>query len=190
MSLRSLPTRSVAAPALGLAAVLLVAGCGSGQKAQTYQERTVADATNESVGAIAVRNLAVKGPRTGVVLQAGSDAPMTVTLVNTGGDDDVLLSASTPAASSVDVVGPTSQVELPRLATADARYSLVLRDLTDDLPTGTYIDMTLNFERNGSKTMLVPVQVTPGGVPRETGGYEVPETDSAGKPILDEPGGE
>ena len=58
---------------------------------QTYQEKAVADATNDAVGTIAVRNLAVEGPPTGIVLQEGSDAPMTVTLVNEGGEDDVLV---------------------------------------------------------------------------------------------------
>ena len=36
--------------------------------------------------------------------------------------------------------------------------------LTEDLQTGTYVQMTLTFARNGSRTLLVPVQVTPDGV--------------------------
>lgn len=172
-----------AAPVAGLAAALLVAGCGTGQKAQTYQERTVADATNDAVGSIAVRNLAVEGPAQGTVLRKGSDAPLSVTMVNQGGDDDRLVQASTPAASSVDVQGPSSTFTLPRLQAADQRYSLVLRGLTRDLPTGTYISLTLTFQRNGTKTMLVPVEVTPGGVPRKELDRPSDEVDSAGSPI-------
>lgn len=183
MSLRP-PPRRLAAPALGLAAALLLAGCGSGQKAQTYQEKSVADATNDSVGTIAVRNLAVEGPPTGTVLLQGSDAPMTVTLVNEGGQDDTLVSVTTPAAASVDVVGPSRTLEVPRLSSTGSAYSLRLRDLTSDIQTGTFIDLTLTFERNGVRTLIVPVQVTPEGVQRKVLDYEVDETDSAGKPIV------
>lgn len=181
-----LPARRLAAPALGLAAALLLAGCGSGQRAQTYQEKAVAEATNDAVGSIAVRNIAVLGPPTGIVLQEGADAPMSVTFVNEGAEDDVLVSATTPAAASVDVLGPTDQVEVPRLNAAAPGYRLVLRDLTRDLQTGSYIDMTLTFERNGTRTMLVPVQTTPDGAPREEGEYHVAETDSNGDPIVED----
>ena len=186
MSLRSASARRLGPPALGLAAALLLAGCGSGQRAQTYQEKAVADATNDAVGSIAVRNIAVLGPPVGITLPEGSDAPMSVTFVNEGGEDDVLVSATTPAAASVDVLGPTERVEVPRLTTSAAGYRLVLRDLTRDLQTGTYIDMTLTFERNGTRTMIVPVQTTPDGAPREEGEYHVGETDSNGDPIVEE----
>lgn len=193
MSHRStpLPTaarRAYGAPALGLAAALLLAGCGAGQRAEVYQERTVADATNDSVGAIAVRNLAVEAPEQGRVLSQGTDAQMVVTLVNEGGDDDTLTSATTPAARAVRIVGPTSTLPVPRLQNSPGEYSLVLSGLTRDLQTGTYIELTMNFERNGSKTMLVPVQTTPSGAPRPTGQYEVPDTDSAGSPLGDNGG--
>lgn len=169
MSLPVVPARPArrVLPVAGLAAVLLVAGCGTGQKAQTYQERTVADATNDAVGDIAVRNLAVEGPAQGTVLTKGSDAPLSIALVNQGGEDDTLVSATTPAAASVDVKGPSTTLTLPRLQAVDQAYSLVLRGLTGDLRTGTYIPLTLAFQRNGTKTMLVPVEVTPGGVPRK-----------------------
>ena len=192
MSLRSARRpRALAAGAVpAVAAVLLLTGCGAGQRAQVYQERTVADATNDSVGTIAVRNLAVEAPEQGLVLRQGTDAPMIVTLVNEGAEDDVLLSATTPAAASVRVVGPTSSVPVPRLQTSSGAYSLVLTGLTRDLPAGTYIQLTMNFQRNGTKTMLVPVQTTPEGAPRPTGKYEVPDTDSAGSPLGDNGGGE
>ncbi|HEU0102568.1 MAG TPA: copper chaperone PCu(A)C [Mycobacteriales bacterium] len=192
MSLRSAPARpfsgrvSRGAPAVGLAATLLLAGCGAGQRAEVYQERTVADATNDAVGAIAVRNLAVEAPEEGRVLQQGTDASLVVTLVNKGAEDDILVSATTPAAQSVRVTGPSAGVPVPRLGTSSGEYSLELVGLTRDLPTGTYIDLTLNFQRNGTKTMLVPVQTTPEGAPRPTEGYEVAETDSEGEPLVHE----
>ncbi len=179
------PTRSrLAAPAAGLAAALLLVGCGVGQKSQTYQEKAVADATNDAVGSIAVRNLAIKAPQDGILLRQGTDAPVIITLVNNGGDDDTLTAVTSPAAASVEIVGPRPTIEVPRLRSADAAYSLLLRGLTRDLPTGSYVEMTLTFTRNGSKTVLVPVQTDP-SVERAGGDYKVAETDSAGKPIGD-----
>lgn len=184
MSLRSAPGRHLGVPAVGLAAALLLAGCGSGQDPQTYQEKAASDATNTSVGAIAVRNLAVQGPLQGTVLRQGTDARVTVTLVNDGADNDALVSASSPAASSVEIVGPTSSLQVAPGSTTGTAYSLLLMSLSRDLPTGTFISLTLNFQHNGTKTMLVPVQVTPEGLPRPTGTYEIPETDSANQPIV------
>jgi len=187
VSTRPAPARRPAVPTAallaGLAAVMLT-GCAVGQQAQTYQEKAVADATNNSVGAISVRNLAIAGPSEGTVLKAGSDAPMSVSLINSSTDPDELLLARTPAASSVDIVGPGTTVPVPGLQAASPAYSLVLRGLTQDLPTGTYVSLTLSFARNGTKELLVPVQVTPGGVPRPTGTFQVPEEDSAGKPVV------
>lgn len=175
-----------AAPALGLAAavaVVALTGCGVGQKAQVYRERTTEDSTNTAVGAIAVRNLAINAPTDGLVLLRGTDAPMTVTFVNVGSEDDTLVSASTPAATSVDIVGPTSTVPIPRLSQAPSSYDLVLRGLTRDLPAASYITLTLDFQRNGTKQVLVPVRVPAAGAPRPSSTYEVPDTDSKGLPL-------
>ncbi len=176
------PPRPVA-PLVGLAVAALVAGCGVGQQVQTYQPKAAADSTNVSVGSIAVRNLAIAAPRVGTVLPEGTDARVLITLINQGGGDDALTQVTSPAAVSVVVEGPDMQLPVPRLSSSGAGHSLLLRGLTRDLQTGTYVEMTLFFARNGSKTVKVPVQTTPGGVPRPTATYEVPETDSAGKPL-------
>jgi len=198
VSLPTVPVRRSAGTAAGLAALLLLAGCGSGQRAQTYQERSVAEATNGAIGSIAVRGISVTAPTTGTTYPAGSSAPVALTLVNEGADDDVLMSASTPAATSVQVKGPSPQLQVPRLGTADQTYSLVLTGLTRELATSQYIELSLAFQKNGSGTMLVPVQVKPEQVARTDGTYEVPETDSEGNPLpqqeqrpeLDTDGGE
>ncbi len=67
--------------------------------------------------------------------------------------------------------------------TRPVQYRLLLQGLTRELPTGTYISMTLTFGRNGSQEMLVPVSVTPDGAPRPTEPYVLGETDSSGKAI-------
>lgn len=187
MSAATRPTRSRAARTAAAAAcgLLVLTGCGTGLRAQTYQERTIAEATNDAIGTIAVRNLAVLAPQEGTVHPVGSDVGVTVTMVNRGAQPDVLVSATTPVAQSVDVVGPTPRLEVPRLGTTRSEYRLLLRDLTRELQTSEWIDLTLTFERNGSKTILTPVKVT--NEPNDEGDeYKVPETDSKGQPIVEE----
>ncbi len=74
MSLRATPRRR-AVPALGLAAVALLAGCGVGQQAMTYNERPTVDGTNTMVGQIAVRDLAVSLAVRRQVLRRGERRP-------------------------------------------------------------------------------------------------------------------
>jgi len=186
------PLRSAAA---GACALLLLSGCGAGLKAQTYLEKSSADSTNDAVGSIAVRNLAVTGPTTGTTWPAGATVPVKLLLVNEGGEDDTLVSATSPDAASVAVGGPTPTLTVPRLGASDPASTLVLVGLTRDLPGGSYVELTLSFQRNGSKTMLVPVQVVPAQVVREQDQYEVGETDTEGDPIVEEtegaePGGD
>lgn len=173
-------------PLLAVAGALLLAGCGTGLHAQTYEEKASLDSSNEAIGELAVRNLAVSAPRTGTMIPQGTDAPMTITVVNEGGQSDTLVSARAPdVASGVDVLGGGS-LEVPALGTTGTRYSLVLRDLVRPLDTGTYVSITLSFQRNGEKTMLVPVQVTNNDttLPKNED-YKVPEADSQGNPLAE-----
>ncbi len=180
----SLPRRPLARVAASACALLVLTGCGTGLRAQTYLEKSTAEATNDAVGFLAVRGFAVLGPTTGTTWPAGSSAPVKITLVNESGEEDRLLSASSPAAASVGVVGPPLTV--PPLGVSDPASGLVLQGLTRELPGGSYVEVTLSFERNGSKTMLVPVMIVPMQVEREDHHYEVAETDSAGDPIVEE----
>ena len=181
------PTRRpLARVAASASVLLLLTGCGTGLRAQTYLEKSTADSTNDAIGFLAIRNLAVLGPPVGTSYPVGADAPMKITVVNEGGEEDRLLSASSPAATSVGVVGPSPTLTVPPLGPSEPAYGLVLEGLTRELPGGTYVDVTLQFERNGSKTMLVPVQIVPNQVPREDHDYHVPETDSEGDPIVEE----
>lgn len=186
MSLRPTSHRRLSGPVAGLVAVLLASGCGAGQRAQTYQQQTEADTTNDAVGAIAVRNLAVPAPPQGYSYPAGSDAPLQVILVNDGAQPDRLVSASTPAARAVEVVGPQPELTVPSLGASDPAYRLQLRGLTRELPVGSWIELTLNFERNGTKTLQVPVHTAPTRVAKSEGHYKIAETDSEGNPLPEE----
>jgi copper(I)-binding protein len=165
-----------------LAAVLplaLATACGSGLNAQVYEERTTQDATNQDIGALALRNVAILPPESGIELPMGKDALATLTVVNTGEEPDTLLSVSTPAASSVDLIDPSGHpvptVQIPALGSAGPlEFSLAVRSLTKPLRPGMYIDMTFTFEKNGRSHFLVPVKVFDKPLPR-VDKHEAPE---------------
>lgn len=182
------PSRLLA-PGLALALALGLTGCGAGFRAQTYQERTQAQASNESVGALALRNLRVLAPEGegSAVYEQGEDAEARMSIVNKDADEDVLVSVTSPLAASVDIVGvdgPQDELDIAPLASTSA-FALVLRGLTREVRTGEYIEMELVFERSGSESVLVPVQLTgdPGEREADLDSYHLPPVDSTGKVV-------
>jgi len=155
--------RPTVARAVGVAlALVALTGCGAGFEAQTYQERSSADATNVAVGSIAVRNVAVLPGDAGVVA-AGNDADVRLTLVNVGGEDDRLVGAETEAAGTVELQqdGDTAEeVVVPRLGTTANTAGLVLRGVTEQLRSGSIVPITLQFERAGEVVVEAPVATT------------------------------
>lgn len=155
----------VAGPALAAGALALaLSGCGANFQAQTYQERSTSVGNNSAVGAIAIRNIAIVPSSDGTVAK-GSDADVQMTLANDGADDDRLVSATSPAASSVDIVdrrtGTASpDLTVPRLGTTGSTSGLILRSVSSELRSGQTVDLTLRFERNGEVTVTLPVAVT------------------------------
>lgn len=172
------------AAGVALALALGLSGCGTGLNAQTYVERATADATNEAIGAINVRNLLIVPPSGGRdTYPAGSNARVTVTFVNSGAQPDRLTSVRSDAARSVAVVAANGSS--PAAVTVPGRSQLVnasflLRGLTRELRPGTFVQMELTFASNGSANLLVPVAVTNRPGPKRSG-YEVPHTDSKGQ---------
>ena len=157
MSRRTLPVTTVAL----LATVAALAGCGAGQSSQTYQPRTAADSTNASVGSLALRNLAIAPPSTGIALLAGGDAVLTGTFVNEADKADKLLSATTDVAPTVELQqagAVVADIPVPALGLSSGEASLVLRGLTRTLRPGDYVTVTLAFAENGRKDVSVPVR--------------------------------
>jgi copper(I)-binding protein len=138
---------------------LALSACGASLDAQTYQERTQAGATNTAVGTLAVRGLYVLPPEDDRTYEPGDDAVAVVTVVNADDEPDRLLEVTTDAAEEVVVLddGQPGPLEVQALGTTRDRGQLLLRDLTSGLYEGTYITMTLRFERNGELTVPVPV---------------------------------
>lgn len=172
---------------LALPLALAVTGCGAGLQAQTYQARTVGDASNVDLGPLAVRNIAVAPPAGGRDYAKGEDAAGTFQVANRESEPDTLLEVTSTSASEVVLLqgGAPAEIEVPANGTTDGA-SFILRGLADDLVTGEYVPMTFRFQRSGTVDVLVPVATNGrAGRPARTGEEGSPE----GEPALQGPAG-
>lgn len=192
---RALPTRTARPTTrtlgVALALALGLSGCGAGLRAQTYQERTTSDSTNEAIGALNIRHIRVLPPQGAESYEVGSDARVGMVLVNEGVEADRLTSVTAEGVTSVAVAGPDGRpatLRVPGQSTV-SEYTFVLRGLTRELRPGQYVQMELVFAENGAETMLVPIEVTGTPGPKREG-YEVPHTDSNGDPLVEHEEGE
>jgi copper(I)-binding protein len=154
-----------------------VAGCGAGQVTQTSEQVAAVGGAYANAGPIAVRDVAIVfaeqagGEKTANVYAEGGDAPLRMTIVNTGATPDRLVSASSPVAESVLIAGATDiggdqaiVVEgVPEEAPAPAAAATTTPGLA---PTGTAAPGA-----TATPTPAVPVPtptVAPTGPPNQT----------------------
>jgi copper(I)-binding protein len=101
------PTRAAVVTGAVIGAISL-AGCGAGQITQTDTQLPAVQGATGNVGAVAVRGAQIafsdeaKGAN---IYPVGAAAPLVMTIVNSGGQPDRLVSASSPAAASVEISG-------------------------------------------------------------------------------------
>lgn len=101
------PTGAAALLGVLIGALSLV-GCGAGQITQTSSQVAAVDGANAGAGSIAVRNASIElGDESGGgnVYPRGADAPLRMSIANSGTVADRLVSASSPAAGSVEITG-------------------------------------------------------------------------------------
>lgn len=192
---RTARTRTTGASLLtgALIGALALTGCGAGQIASTAEQVSATDGSNVEVGQIAVRDAVIlfgEQVEGDVVYPRGSDAPLSMTIVNEGVEADRLVSASSVWAAEV-AVGGTTEVPGGRalvvegdIAVAGAEApggaptiepntapegglgtQVTLVGLLDDLRVGPTYEVVLTFERAGELRLQVPVGNT--SEPRE-----------------------
>jgi copper(I)-binding protein len=91
-----------------LIAGVALAGCGAGQITQTAEQVAAVEGANAGAGEIALRNATIEfdAPVHGAAIYpAGTDAPLEMTIVNSGSEADRLIAASSPIAASVQISG-------------------------------------------------------------------------------------
>lgn len=115
----------VPAVALGLGALLGIVGCSAGQVAQTAEMEPAVNGNTGQVGALALRDVMVAFPESGHY-EAGDDAPLLLTVVNTGDEADELVGVTTPAGEVEQIGNPSLpgrtalQVVLPAVEAASS----------------------------------------------------------------------
>jgi copper(I)-binding protein len=154
--------RRSAATLLAAALPLALSACGATRDAQTYQERSQADASNTAVGTLALRGVAVLPPEDSRTHAAGEDAEAVFVVVNNDDEADRLLEVTAEVVEEVEVLvdGEPGELEVPALGSTEERGSLRLVGLEEELTEGEYITMTFRFEDNGSVELPVPVAVS------------------------------
>ncbi|WP_156819516.1 copper chaperone PCu(A)C [Pseudonocardia sp. HH130630-07] len=166
---------------------LLLSGCGAGQVSQTAQQVAATNGLNASVGQVDLRDVQIGYPATpaspAALYARGSAAPVRATLVNTGAVADRLVSASSPAATSVRVTDGVLPKDVALVSTggnalqptASRPTEIVLEGLTQPVAAGAVVPMTFTFERAGAITVDVPT-----GIPGENHDRAEPERVEAG----------
>ena len=111
---------------VGLGAIggLLLVGCGAGQQSQTAEQQPTIDGQNAQVGSVALRDIALAYPESGVY-EEGSSAPLDMIVINEGEQPDALVEVRTDVAERVTFVisGAGESPEIPATGTATATPS-------------------------------------------------------------------
>lgn len=160
--------------ALGVAATVLLSGCGAGQISQTAMQQPAINGTNVWVGqptyGIALRNLHLRAPQTTDYVEPGTDAELIFVAINGSAEEpDKLVSITSefgtvtvtgktevPANGSLVVGTPDGQVSaLEAVDVADTAEAKVA--LTKPVTNGINYDFTFTFEKAGSSTIAVPI---------------------------------
>ena len=149
-----------AAALLAGALTLGLSACGSGFEANTYDARNLDDATNATVGTMALRNVYLAAPDQGILHEQGDDARLKIAIANTGRETDTLVDITSEAAADAQIVlggRRLSELEVPAGGLTDPELEIELTDLTRDLRSGEFFLVTVRFERAGETTFEVPV---------------------------------
>lgn len=152
--------------ALGLGAVVALAGCSAGQITETDTQVAAVNGGSGDAKQVAVRNATLSFPTEGAFYRAGSSAPLELVLSNEG-PDDKLVQVTSPYAASAQVSGTSDLPSNTALhatgpsaqpATADQRtVQITLNGLKQDITPGVTIPVTFVFAKAGQVTIQVPI---------------------------------
>lgn len=167
-------SRVLVAAASGLLGLAL-AGCGTGQGAPTSNTLSSIPGVNADDAGVAVRNARVPFAEAGY--PAGGDAPVELTVVNTGTEPVRLVELSSPAAGSLtlagveyvgappDGIGTGSQLRLPPGGLANA--TLTATGLIESLDGTVPLPVVLVFDNGAQLALQLPTAPPDEPLPRE-----------------------
>jgi len=177
--------------ACGIAAAVVLSGCGAGQVSQTATQEPSVNGTNANVGTVALRNVHLRAVQTTDYLQPGRDVELIFTVANNSPDvDDKLVSVTsdvgtvslsgdtTVPAGGVLVVGqPDGQTAALEAAEASEGAKATVA-LSKPITNGLTYDFKFAFEKSGETT--VPVPISAGEAPRRAEEPLKPGGDTGG----------
>jgi copper(I)-binding protein len=141
-----------------VAAVALVplAGCAAGVRAETSRERPTIDGIGSAVGTLSIRNAYVGGPA-----ENGASAPVLLSVFNNGTEPDRLVGISSPVAGSSSVPADTTLAPGGQQLFYTAGRTPRLTGLTSAVKPGQIVPVVLSFEKAGELRMSLPVSAVP-----------------------------
>ena len=159
-----LPRRVLGPVVAVLVAALALSGCAAGQVSQTAMEVAAVDGASGTIGQLGILNALLATP-TGAAYAKGANAPLQLWVSNASVSSATLTSVSTPAASSVQIIG---SADLPANSLVDftgTGTKLTLEGLTSAVNYGQSIPITFAFSGGRSVTINVPVAIPPERTP-------------------------
>jgi copper(I)-binding protein len=163
--------------ALGIGAVLTLAGCGASQTSQTADQVSVVNGAEGDAQAVAVRNVQMAFPQGEAVYRSGASVPLQGVVANGGPTDDRLVQVSSPFAASAAVSGSSEIPSRTSLAltqgpgqgqasvqggpSGQPSARVELQGLKQDVRPGVTVPVTFTFEKSGSTTVQVPLGTSP-----------------------------
>lgn len=142
----------VPAVAIGASALLGIVGCSAGQVAQTAEMPPAVNGNSGHAGDIMLRNVLVAFPENGEPYKSGEDAPLLLSIVNTGTEDEELVGATSPVGDIEMIGNPT-------------------------IPAGTALQIVLPDE-NTSESASATTTTTTGSASSESSETEAPGSES------------
>lgn len=152
-----------------LASALALTGCASGKIAQTAQQVSAVNSGNGRIGQIDVLGVQFDAPAS-TSYPKGGTAPMQVWVSNDSIETDTLTQVTSPVATKVEIQG-TATVQAQSLQDFGTKYKIALTGLTAPISYGVSVPVTFAFQKAGSVTINVPVEI-PGE--RTTGRPTIP----------------
>ncbi|RKT83875.1 hypothetical protein SAMN05421805_112150 [Saccharopolyspora antimicrobica] len=170
--------------ALGLGAVVALAGCSAGQVTETDTQVAAVNGGNGDVQKIAVRNAMFTFPSTGTVYPAGSSAPLEAVLANEGVNDKLVQVTSSyttapatiggvtdlPSRTALHATGASAELKAQAEAVGNRQVQITLNGFKQDITPGVTIPVTFVFEKAGPVTVQVPIGLDHSPRPEEHGG--------------------
>jgi copper(I)-binding protein len=154
----------VPAVAIGVSALLGIVGCSAGQVAQTAGMEPAVNGNMAQVGKLLLRDVMVAYPENGEAYKVGEDAPLLLTIANTGTEDDELVGVTSPA-GKVEITGnpkiPSQhalQVVLPAESTESSEPSS--SESSEPETTGSEPSGAPGTETSGSESPSVTETTT------------------------------